>query len=78
MTAQEHENRQGTPSMRQLLESCAAADAVSTPPADGTDTAGARTGKPGGRAGAVDADAMSAAAVLSVPDQRPNRDQDAA
>lgn len=56
MTAHERENRQETPSMRELLESCAAADAVSTPPAaEGESGAGY----------------VSAAAVLSVPDQRP-------
>lgn len=67
MTACEREHRQEPPSMRELLESCAAADAVSTPP----DSAAEPEGSP-----APALPSASTAALLATPEQRP--DQDAA
>ncbi|MGW8379127.1 hypothetical protein [Streptomyces sp. ODS28] len=72
MTAQEREPRQETPSMHQLLASCAAADAVSTPPESGAEAAqDAETPRASGVPYTADA---SAAAILAVPEQRPGRD----
>ncbi|GAB2797545.1 hypothetical protein [Streptomyces daliensis] len=65
MTAHDREQKQGMPSMRELLASCAAADAVSQPPSAPAD-APARTDRP--------APVSVPAATQPVPDQRPGRD----
>ena len=74
MTAHDREYRQETPSMGELLKSCAAADAVSTPPATeaeeaGTDPAGEKA-KSGEKAGG----SAAAAALCSVPGKHPGQD----
>jgi hypothetical protein len=68
MTAHDREYRQETPSMGELLKSCAAADAVSTPPATEAEDAG--TEPTGEKAGG----SAAAAALCSVPGKHPGQD----
>ncbi|MGW7519339.1 hypothetical protein ACWGJ2_27495 [Streptomyces sp. NPDC054796] len=71
MTAHDREQKQGMPSMRELLASCAAADAVSQPPSAPAD-APARTDRPAPTS--ASAPVSVPAATPPVPDQRPGRD----